>query len=144
MALPSKPTPASQSRLPKLTREISVMAWIEDACGQVLMVQQTARKGLWALPGGKTKSGETLEAALRRELLEEIGEQVRSAHLAAIFDRPEKRNLTVLFRVRLVSQRLRAKNPAEIVDIAFKSRLPKNASLSAAYFWKQREHLASL
>ena len=120
------------------------MAWIEDACGQVLMVQQTAGKRLWTLPGGKAKSGEALEAALQRELLEEVGGEVRSAHLAAIFDRPEKRNLTLLFRVRLTSQRLRAKNEAEIVNIAFKARLPKNASPSASYFWKQRDRLASL
>ena len=120
------------------------MAWIEDVCGHVLMVQQTAGKRLWTLPGGKAKSGEPLELALRRELLEEIGQRVRSAHLAAIFDRPAKQNLTILYRVRLLGQIFAPQNAGEIDHIAFKARLPKFASPSAIYFWKQRDHLGGI
>lgn len=46
------------------------------ADGQVLLAQRPAGKlaaGCWEFPGGKIESGESAEAALRRELLEELG-----------------------------------------------------------------------
>src|SRR4051812_18224152 len=92
----STSVPPATPNLPKFSREVSVMAWIEDAFGNFLMVRQAQGKKLWTLPGGKVKATETLEAGLRREIEEEIGGQVRTAFPAAIFDRPEKRNLTVL------------------------------------------------
>jgi ADP-ribose pyrophosphatase YjhB (NUDIX family) len=133
---PSSPVPAD---LPKFSREVSVMAWIEDAYGNFLMVRQAQGKKLWTLPGGKVKATETLEAGLWREIEEEIGGQVRTAYPAAIFDRPEKRNLTVLYRVTLVRQRFRIGNGKEIATIEFKARRPTRSSPSAIYFCRLRE-----
>jgi 8-oxo-dGTP diphosphatase len=47
-----------------------------DADGRVLLAQRPAAKsmaGLWELHGGKVDAGETPEAALIRELVEELG-----------------------------------------------------------------------
>ncbi|WP_137726225.1 (deoxy)nucleoside triphosphate pyrophosphohydrolase [Prescottella subtropica] len=55
-------------------REVVAAAVIRD--GRLLLAQRTRPPelaGLWELPGGKVEPGETPAAALRRELVEELG-----------------------------------------------------------------------
>lgn len=50
------------------------------------------QKGEWTLPGGMVELGESLRAAVRREVQEETGLRVEPASLAAIFERIIRRN----------------------------------------------------
>jgi 8-oxo-dGTP diphosphatase len=62
-----------------------VAAALVDADGRVLVQQRPPGKpmaGLWEFPGGKVEPGETPEAALARELTEELGIGVETACLA--------------------------------------------------------------
>jgi 8-oxo-dGTP diphosphatase len=62
-----------------------VAAALVDEEGRVLLAQRPEGKsmaGLWEFPGGKVEAGETPEAALIRELKEELGIDVKQACLA--------------------------------------------------------------
>ena len=64
---------------------IVVAAALVDPDGRVLVQQRPADKpmaGLWEFPGGKVEQGELPEAALIRELREELGIDVEKACLA--------------------------------------------------------------
>lgn len=64
-----------------------VAAALIDADSRVLIAQRPAGKqlaGLWEFPGGKPDAGERPEAALIRELAEELGIAVNEACLAPL------------------------------------------------------------
>jgi ADP-ribose pyrophosphatase YjhB (NUDIX family) len=56
---------------------------------RILMAQRGHEplKGWWSLPGGALETGESLTAALRREVLEETGLEVESRGVFEIFER---------------------------------------------------------
>ena len=65
---------------------VSAVALI-DRDGRVLLAQRPEGKsmaGLWEFPGGKVEGGETPEAALVRELYEELGIETRNSCLAPL------------------------------------------------------------
>ncbi len=130
-----KPLPAKVR--PGSAKEISVLAWIQDAYGNVLLVEQAAGKKLWSLPGGKVRSGEGIKDALRREIREEIGLTVVSARVIDLFDRPQRCGLAILFQTKLRKGKLKLP-PKEIQSAAFVDKLPRNATPSVRHFWARQ------
>jgi 8-oxo-dGTP diphosphatase len=75
-----EPPPAARPPLVLVAAVVLV-----DPDGRVLLAQRPAGKamaGLWEFPGGKLDPGETPEAALIRELAEELGIDVAASCLA--------------------------------------------------------------
>jgi 8-oxo-dGTP diphosphatase len=74
------PHPAPPPQAEEGTRQIEVVAGvIRDRRGRILLARRTEGRdlaGLWEFPGGKHEPGETAEAALTRELREELGIEI--------------------------------------------------------------------
>ena len=71
--------------MPPFSPLLVVAVALIDADGRVLLQQRPPGKamaGLWEFPGGKVEPGETPEAALVRELEEELGIETHSSCLA--------------------------------------------------------------
>ena len=78
-----KPVEMAEDAEPPLA---TVGALIFNAAGEVLMIRTHKWSGLWGIPGGKIKWGETSEAALRREILEETGLKISRIRFELVQD----------------------------------------------------------
>jgi A/G-specific adenine glycosylase len=123
-----------------------IAAAIVQRRGRVLIGRRHARGllgGLWELPGGKVRPGETLAAAARRETAEELGVRIRVLAPAATIRHAYSHFRITLhaFRCRYVSGRCRAigceafrwVRPGELHRYAFPRA---NLKLFAALGWR--------
>jgi ADP-ribose pyrophosphatase YjhB (NUDIX family) len=112
------------------TKEVSVMAWIEDSDQNILLVRQSSGFKLWTLPGGKVKRGESLVKALKREVYEETALRVQIGSLLGVLDRRDKDAITLLFAAipdqGIVKLKQKQK---EIRKVSFRGFLPKKFGL---------------
>ena len=85
-----------------------VAGLIQDDNGRYLITRRRARShlaGMWEFPGGKREPGESLEDALRRELVEElsatfaVGEKVETVR----WEYPERTVVIHFYRCRFES-----------------------------------------
>jgi 8-oxo-dGTP diphosphatase len=79
---------------------VAVSALIIEA-GKVLLGHRRDI-GWWNLPGGGMELGETVEEALQREVREETGLEVEVGRLVGVYSKPQKREVVLTFRCRIV------------------------------------------
>ncbi len=103
---------------------------IGNGAGEFLACQRPAEKrlgGLWEFPGGKIDAGESPEAALVRELREELGVEIEvgAAMAEVVWRYPERAICLRPFRCRILSgepqalehQRIAWLAPAELREL---------------------------
>jgi 8-oxo-dGTP diphosphatase len=56
-----------------------------DSSSRVLLVHQSYGRLAWSLPGGILEAGESPQQAAHREVMEEIGVDVRISHLIGVY-----------------------------------------------------------
>jgi len=79
-------TSHAEARQPEGTPLATVGALIFNSKQEVLMIRTHKWSNLWGIPGGKIKFGETSEAALRREILEETGLKISDIQFMLVQD----------------------------------------------------------
>lgn len=113
------PAPAAMPHAER-KRKLVVAALVQRDDGAVLLSQRRADQGMplkWELPGGKIEAGESPEAALRREIAEELGVE---AEVGAIYDvvshaYPEFDLLMLVYRCTLAAP----PSAREVADVRF-------------------------
>lgn len=116
--------------------EVAVGAIVFDAAGRVLLVQRGRPPGvgLWTVPGGRVEGGETLAAAVAREVREETGLDVEVGVLACVVERMGAGYQFVIldYVARVIGGTLRAGDDARdarFVDDAELAALPVTEGL---------------
>jgi 8-oxo-dGTP diphosphatase len=123
-------------------RKLVVAALITNDRQEVLLAQRRADQdlaGLWEFPGGKVEPGEAPEAALARELMEELGVEARVGRIwDVLFHRyPAYDVYMLVYRVTLAADAV--PRPVEVADVRWVARaelagyaiLPADAPLVA-------------
>ena len=102
----------------------------------VLLVQRAKApaQGMWAIPGGSVRLGETLQAAAEREVLEETGVVIRAGDPVLVFDAIQ------------TDDRGTVQYHYVIVDLAaiYVSGAPRAADDAADARWVRQDELAQL
>jgi 8-oxo-dGTP diphosphatase len=96
-------------RTPLLTTDCVIC----DSDGRVLLIRRGNEpfKGAYALPGGFVDIGETVEAACRREVLEETGLAVDELHLVGVYSDPRRDPRGHTVSIAYMTHLPRAPNP---------------------------------
>jgi 8-oxo-dGTP diphosphatase len=108
-----------------VNRKLVVAAVIANSRDEILLTQRRADQdlpGMWEFPGGKIEPGEAPEAALARELAEELGVEARVGRIwDVLFHRyPAYDVYMLVYRVTLAPGAV--PRPVEVADLRWVAR----------------------
>jgi 8-oxo-dGTP pyrophosphatase MutT (NUDIX family) len=100
---------------------VNALVFVE---GRVLLAQ---RRDIdwWNLPGGGMEPGETVEEALRREVLEETGLHVEPVKLVGVYSKPQKQEVVMTFLCRIVGGILMTTHESRECCFFYPNELPE-------------------
>jgi 8-oxo-dGTP diphosphatase len=104
---------------------VGAFAVIFDSGANVLLCHRTDRDA-WNLPGGRVEPGETPQEAVVREVLEEVGLQVRVERLLGVHPVPTQHDLVFTFLCVPVGGVLSISSEADRVAWFSRAKLPAN------------------
>lgn len=90
---------------------VSVAGVIVDDEDRALLIKRRDN-GHWEPPGGVLEHGETIEEALRREVIEETGLIIEPGPLTGVYQNMPRHIVALVFRCRAVGGRLRENDEA--------------------------------
>lgn len=80
----------------------------------------------WNLPGGGMEAGETVEQAMRREVLEETGLEVEIERLVGVYSKPQKNEVALAFHCVVTGGQARASEEIRECRYFAPDALPSN------------------
>lgn len=118
-----RPSHTLNSRRKKMTNPIpkhiiAVSAYITNEHHETLLVKTHWRSDTWESPGGQVEAGESLEKAVRREVLEETGVVIKPLGITGVYYNAQSELLVVIFKAHYVSGTLKIQ-PEEIKEAKF-------------------------
>lgn len=94
---------------------VAVSAYVTNADNEVLLVKTHWRSDTWELPGGQVEEGESLSEAVRREVLEETGINIKPIGVTGVYYNATNGIVSVVFYAYYLSGEIKLQ-PNEIKE----------------------------
>ena len=118
---------------------LAVDGVIFDKSGDIVLIRRKNPpfKGQLALPGGFVENNETTEAAVRREVKEELGIETRIKRLVGVYSEPKRdprqHIVSVVYELEPLSTNFKAGDDAAEFEIVAIERLTKSGLDALAF-----------
>jgi len=94
--------------------------------GDKVLLNHRTDYDMWDLPSGGVEKNETIIQALKREIKEETGLNVKPVRLVGVYHNYRRKVISLLFLVKVISGKLRKNEEADDHKYFSYKKLPKN------------------
>jgi len=109
--------------------KVAVGVLIRDQDNRILLMKRAhhPRKGFWSYPSGYVDYGEQVETAAKREVMEEVGVEVKIGELIGVYSEEGSRVILVVYQGAIISGSPSPGEESEEVAYFSLSELPQMA-----------------